>query len=108
MRDAWSSAAAPRCPQLYLYSERDALIPPSDVQAFMESQAQRGVHVESKCWADTQHCAHYQADPTGYTERVSTFISNCLAQRQQEDKDATDALKAILASEQAIFANGSS
>ncbi len=54
----WASPEAPACPQLFLYSETDALVPPEAVRAFMEGQARRGVAVAGRCWPTSGHVEH--------------------------------------------------
>ncbi|KAL0042970.1 hypothetical protein WJX79_005495 [Trebouxia sp. C0005] len=73
---AWSNTA-PLCPQLYLYSSADALIPPSAVQQFQELQKQRGVQVHSKMWIDSAHCEHYRIYPDEYVSQLERFVETC-------------------------------
>jgi len=73
---AWSNTA-PLCPQLYLYSSADALIPPSAVQQFQEIQKQRGVDVDNKMWADSAHCEHYRIYPDEYVSQLKRFVERC-------------------------------
>ncbi|KAL0023096.1 hypothetical protein WJX77_000879 [Trebouxia sp. C0004] len=54
---AWSKTA-PLCPQLYLYSSADALIPPAAVQQFQEMQKQRGLQEETSAPCIMSACSH--------------------------------------------------
>jgi hypothetical protein len=54
----WACPAAPACPQLYLYSETDALVPPEAVRRFMGEQSRRGAAVTSRCWPSSGHVEH--------------------------------------------------
>lgn len=73
---AWNNTA-PLCPQLYLYSSADALIPLSAVQQFQEMQKQRGVQVYSKMWTDSAHCEHYRIHPDEYVSQLERFVETC-------------------------------
>jgi hypothetical protein len=57
----WASPEAPRCPQLFLYSHADALVPPEAVQRFKEVQARRGVAVSGRCWPTSGHVEHLRS-----------------------------------------------
>eukprot|EP00884_Botryococcus_braunii_P020862 jgi/Botrbrau1/745/Bobra.0181s0004.1 len=76
--DAWETTA-PICPQLFLYSAADALIPTSEVQRFMRIQEARGARVTSHLWANTKHCEHYRVHPEQYTELLLNFVSGLQA-----------------------------
>lgn len=73
---AWESTA-PTCPQLYLYSSADALIPPSEVQQFQKLQKSRNVQVHSKMWTDSAHCEHYRVHPEEYVNQLQQFVHTC-------------------------------
>jgi hypothetical protein len=99
--DAWKHA--PHCPQLYIYSERDALIPPEHVERFIEAQRKRGRHthrwrahafqqrtmrmhdialagveVVADRWKDSGHCDHLRHDPLRYRHSVEAFLKRCV------------------------------
>eukprot|EP00798_Chlamydomonas_sp_ICE-L_P023313 gene23313-30553_t len=73
--EAWYNRA-PFCPQLYLYSDADPLIPASEVERYMKIQASarslesRGVEVSSYKWTDSGHCEHFR--------KISQFMSKVL------------------------------
>jgi len=75
--EAWYNRA-PYCPQLYLYSEGDPLVPPSHVEQYMKVQESRGVEVSSYKWRDSGHCEHFRRYPHEYAFQISTFISKAL------------------------------
>ena len=75
--DAWYNLA-PMCPQLYLYSEADPLVPPADVERYMAIQASRGVDVSSFRWKDSGHCEHFRRHPHDYAYQISAFVSKAL------------------------------
>ena len=64
----------PQCPQLYLYSSSDALIPSQEVERFMSMQRQRGVELYSKMWEDSPHCEHFRLHPEEYTDQLLQFL----------------------------------
>ena len=63
----------PPCPQLYLYSRADALIPAAQVDLFMEQQAAHGAPVHHHCWDDSPHCEHYRVHREQYRSIVASF-----------------------------------
>ena len=71
---AW--AVGVTCPQLFLYSSSDVLIPPGDIERFQQQQAARGVRVSSRCWQDTPHCALLRYHPEQYREQVAGFAAS--------------------------------
>mmetsp|Transcript_16763 Transcript_16763/g.36442 ORF Transcript_16763/g.36442 Transcript_16763/m.36442 type:complete len:352 (-) Transcript_16763:324-1379(-) len=73
VRQAWEEYC-PKCPQLFLYSQKDVLIPSSDIESFMELQANRGVEVAHQKWEDTVHVEHYRKYPTQYASIVERFV----------------------------------
>ena len=55
--EAWSDMA-PTCPQLYLYSDADPLVPPSYVEAYMAVQVRASLcSLRGLCGARCQCCA---------------------------------------------------
>ena len=71
---AW--AVAPRCRQLFLYSAGDALMPTADIQAFMQQQQARGVHVSSRCWQDAPHCEILRYHTKEYKQITQAFVTS--------------------------------
>ncbi|KAJ9531878.1 hypothetical protein QJQ45_022016 [Haematococcus lacustris] len=72
--EAWYDMA-PTCPQLYLYSDADPLVPPAEVERFMDIQASRGVEVSGWKWSDSGHCQHYKQHPHEYAFQISQFLN---------------------------------
>ena len=70
----------PPCPQLYLYSQSDVLIPPSDIERFQQQQAGRGVSVASHSWAHAPHCELLRYHGTEYKQQVASFASSLQSQ----------------------------
>ncbi|KAL4419348.1 hypothetical protein ABPG77_001575 [Micractinium sp. CCAP 211/92] len=76
VRHAWQYAVPP-CPQLYLYSRADALIPHHHIEQFMEQEAAHGIPVHHHCWDDTPHCEHFRKHPEQYRSLVRSFMEHC-------------------------------
>jgi pimeloyl-ACP methyl ester carboxylesterase len=64
----------PRCPHLFLYGGRDALVSSDDVEAWAERQRARGIAVEQELFADARHVALYPSDPRRYREALTAFV----------------------------------
>ena len=77
---AW--AVAPVCPQLFLYSAGDALMPTADIEAFMQQQAARGAAVSSRIWQDAPHCEILRCHKQEYEETARAFVTALLKSRQ--------------------------
>ena len=73
---AW--AVSPLCPQLYLYSSDDTLMPVADIKAFMQQQAARGVEVSSRVWQDAPHCEILRLHKQEYEETARAFVASLL------------------------------
>ncbi|GIL52524.1 hypothetical protein Vafri_8369 [Volvox africanus] len=75
--DAWYNLA-PVCPQLYLYSDADPLVPASDVERYMGVQEGRGVEVSGYKWPDSGHVEHFRRYPQEYAYQISAFLARAL------------------------------
>jgi pimeloyl-ACP methyl ester carboxylesterase len=78
---AWKQVAAkqPRCPHLFLYGERDALVPPRDVRAWIERQREAGIETESHAFPEGRHVALFPNDPKRYRATVDAFVKRVCA-----------------------------
>jgi pimeloyl-ACP methyl ester carboxylesterase len=76
MLAAWKTVAAkqPRCPHLFLYGERDVLVPPGDVRAWIDKQRDAGIEVESHAFAEGRHVALFPKDPRRYRATLTEFV----------------------------------
>lgn len=76
MRSAWKKVAAkqPRCPHLFLYGERDVLVPPRDVRAWIDRQREAGIEVESLAFAEGRHVTLFPKDPRRYRAALTEFL----------------------------------
>ena len=62
------------CPELYLFSEGDGLVPPRGIRAHAAERAARGVDVALREFDDSPHCGHYRAHPVDYARAVADFV----------------------------------
>ncbi|XP_042486244.1 transmembrane protein 53-like [Macadamia integrifolia] len=70
------SSKQPRCPQLYIYSTADRVIPAEAVESFIEKQRRAG-HVVSACnFLSTPHVDHFRNDPNLYTSQLTKFLED--------------------------------
>ena len=76
---AWSSHC-PRAPHLFIFSKRDKMVPPADIEAFAEEHALRvralGRAVEVDKWETGQHCGLLRVSKTRYMQAVVRFLQD--------------------------------
>ncbi|KNA15139.1 hypothetical protein SOVF_100920 [Spinacia oleracea] len=66
----------PPCPQLYLYSTEDKVIPYRSVESFIKHQKSKGRSVSSFNFKSSPHVDHYRTFPDVYTSQVNSFLNH--------------------------------
>ncbi|XP_039013207.1 transmembrane protein 53-like [Hibiscus syriacus] len=72
------SSGQPTCPQLYIYSSADQVIPAYHVESFIEKQKRCGHEVRACNFVSTPHVDHFRNDPKLYTSQLSRFLEDCV------------------------------
>ena len=65
------------CPELYLFSDVDHLVPEENVRTFMDAHKKKGVEVFSRLFEGSGHVQHYKNYPEEYLKEVNTFTDYC-------------------------------
>ena len=66
----------PRCPQLYVYSSSDRVIPANSVESFVEEQRKAGHQVRAHNFVSSPHVDHFRTHPSLYTSHLSSFLDD--------------------------------
>ncbi|CAN4123713.1 unnamed protein product [Withania somnifera] len=66
----------PSCPQLYIYSSADRVIPAVSVESFVEEQRRTGHNVRACNFVSTPHVDHFRNDPELYTSQLTQFLED--------------------------------
>ncbi|XP_011022003.1 PREDICTED: transmembrane protein 53-like [Populus euphratica] len=75
------SSGQPSCPQLYIYSSADRVIPAGSVESFIEEQRRAGHEVRACNFVFTPHVDHFRNDPKLYTTQLSQFLDDYVLTR---------------------------
>ncbi|KAH7301035.1 hypothetical protein KP509_23G009000 [Ceratopteris richardii] len=68
----------PACPQLYIYSSADIVIPAASVESFIEQQKRAGRMVQSCNFQCSPHVDHFRTFPEKYSEQLTSFLKLCM------------------------------
>ncbi|OAY83781.1 transmembrane protein 53 [Ananas comosus] len=72
------SKEQPKCPQLYIYSSADRVIPAKSVESFVERQRRAGHEVRACDFVSSPHVDHFRNHPALYTSQLTTFLEECV------------------------------
>ncbi|XP_002974718.2 transmembrane protein 53 [Selaginella moellendorffii] len=75
------SSKQPRCPQLYIYSSADRVIPASYVEEFMDLQKKSGYKVSCFDMRISPHVDHLRSFPALYHEQLEKFFQEILPEK---------------------------
>lgn len=67
----------PPCPQLYIYSTADRIIPAESVESFMEEQNKAGKKVKACNLKSSPHVDHFRSFPDIYSKQLHSFLEEC-------------------------------
>ncbi|KAM7463260.1 hypothetical protein LguiA_031381 [Lonicera macranthoides] len=68
----------PRCPQLYIYSSADKVIPAGYVEMFIQEQQKSGREVRACNFISTPHVDHFRHHPHLYSSQLTHFLEDCV------------------------------
>lgn len=71
------SEKQPSCPQFYLYSSADRVIPAECVESFIGMQRSRGLSVSAYDFVSSPHVDHYRSFPHLYSAKIDEFLKIC-------------------------------
>ncbi|XP_028552913.1 transmembrane protein 53 isoform X3 [Dendrobium catenatum] len=78
------SMEQPKCPQLYIYSSADRVIPAKCVESFVEKQRRAGHEVRACNFGNSPHVDHFRNHPNLYTSQLTSFLVDCVLSCSKE------------------------
>ncbi|XP_031475136.1 uncharacterized protein LOC116247237 [Nymphaea colorata] len=73
----------PACPQLYLYSGGDRVVPWQSIERFMAMQKATGRTVMSHDFKTSPHVDHFRTFPAIYAAQLQGFLDECIPVRRK-------------------------
>ncbi|MQL78076.1 hypothetical protein Taro_010500 [Colocasia esculenta] len=73
------SQKQPPCPQLYLYSSADKVIPVHSIELFIQEQKSLGREVWAYDFISSPHVDHFRTFPHIYSAKLDEFLKECAA-----------------------------
>ncbi|KAI7746585.1 hypothetical protein M8C21_005739 [Ambrosia artemisiifolia] len=67
----------PSCPQIYLYSTADKVIPFQKIESFAEHQKKLGRQVTTFNFKSSPHVDHFRTFPDTYQSLIQNFLKDC-------------------------------
>ncbi|KQK16598.1 transmembrane protein 53 [Brachypodium distachyon] len=83
------SSKQPNCPQLYIYSSADRVIPAKSVESFVERQRRAGCEVRSCDFVSSPHVDHYRSNPGLYTSQLTNFLEDCVLHHREDSSPSS-------------------
>ena len=68
------SGKQPSCPQFYLYSSADRVIPAECVESFINTRRSLGMTVSAHNFMSSPHVDHYRSFPHLYSAKIDEFL----------------------------------
>ncbi|KAH0853155.1 hypothetical protein HID58_093415, partial [Brassica napus] len=78
----------PPCPQLYLYSSGDKVVPSHSVEIRIKEQQKIGRKVQSFNFKSSPHVDHYRNFPDLYSSQLHNFLQECFKPTKQQQQQA--------------------